>query len=50
MDAFDGGGLSTIVVSEPGDNQATVINSPFDGLERSVANSLLFVEVSHPTP
>jgi exopolysaccharide biosynthesis protein len=40
---FDGGGSSTMVVRQPGDSDATVINSPSDGSERSVGNSLLIV-------
>lgn len=40
---FDGGGSSTMVVREPGETDATVINSPSDGKERSVGNSLLIV-------
>lgn len=40
---FDGGGSSTMVVREPGNSEVTVINSPSDGSERRVANSLLIV-------
>ncbi|WP_059171902.1 phosphodiester glycosidase family protein [Bacillus sp. FJAT-27445] len=40
---FDGGGSSTMVTREPGNADATVINSPSDGKERYVANSLLIV-------
>ena len=38
---FDGGGSSTLVARLPGDQNARVQNSPSDGLERRVANSLL---------
>jgi exopolysaccharide biosynthesis protein len=40
---FDGGGSSTMVVRQPGELETTVINSPSDGKERSVANSFLIV-------
>ncbi|WP_409272353.1 phosphodiester glycosidase family protein [Neobacillus sp. SCS-31] len=40
---FDGGGSSTMVAREPGNADATVVNSPSDGIERNVANSLLIV-------
>ncbi|MFF2752127.1 phosphodiester glycosidase family protein [Psychrobacillus sp. NPDC058041] len=40
---FDGGGSSTVVTRELGDNKVTVINNPSDGYERSVSNSLLFI-------
>jgi hypothetical protein len=38
---FDGGGSSTIVARLPGQNDATVLNSPSDGTERRVADALL---------
>ncbi|HEU5478964.1 MAG TPA: phosphodiester glycosidase family protein, partial [Candidatus Tumulicola sp.] len=38
---FDGGGSSTIVARLPGDMQASVLNSPSDGVERRVADALL---------
>ncbi len=38
---FDGGGSSTIVARMPGDQNARVMNSPSDGIERRVANALL---------
>lgn len=40
---FDGGGSSTVVTRELGDNKVTVQNKPSDGHERSVSNSLLFI-------
>ncbi|WML46847.1 phosphodiester glycosidase family protein [Neobacillus sp. PS3-34] len=40
---FDGGGSSTMIARQPGDSDATVINSPSDGSERRVANSLMIV-------
>ncbi len=38
---FDGGGSSTLVARLPGDTRAVVQNSPSDGQERHVADSLL---------
>ena len=38
---FDGGGSSTMVARLPGDMQAAVQNSPSDGVERRVGDSLL---------
>lgn len=40
---FDGGGSSTIYVTLPGDENATLLNKPSDGRERSNSNALLFV-------
>lgn len=40
---FDGGGSSTVVVRELGNDKVTVANTPSDGNERSVSNSLLFI-------
>lgn len=41
---LDGGGSSTLVLRDPGDDTATVRNSPSDGVERPVANGIgLFV-------
>lgn len=40
---FDGGGSSTIYVTLPGDENATLLNRPSDGRERSNSNALLFV-------
>ncbi|WP_141711660.1 phosphodiester glycosidase family protein [Jiangella alba] len=37
---IDGGGSSTLVVRDPGTDDHTVVNSPSDGGERSVANGL----------
>ncbi|WP_147375268.1 phosphodiester glycosidase family protein [Jiangella rhizosphaerae] len=37
---IDGGGSSTLVVRDPGTDDRTVVNSPSDGTERSVANGL----------
>jgi hypothetical protein len=37
---FDGGGSSTVVARLPGDPGASVLNSPSDGTERSVADGL----------
>ncbi|TQR21352.1 phosphodiester glycosidase family protein [Psychrobacillus vulpis] len=40
---FDGGGSSTLVTRELGNNKVSVVNRPSDGYERSVSNTLLFV-------
>ncbi|WP_211239512.1 phosphodiester glycosidase family protein [Jiangella gansuensis] len=37
---IDGGGSSTLVVRDPGTDERSVVNSPSDGSERSVANGL----------
>ena len=47
---FDGGGSSTMVVRELGNQKVTVANNPSDGYERSVANSLLFVSTYKTGP
>ncbi|SDU49204.1 Flagellar filament outer layer protein Flaa [Jiangella alkaliphila] len=39
---IDGGGSSTLVVRDPGTDDRTVVNTPSDGAERSVANGLAF--------
>jgi DNA/RNA endonuclease YhcR with UshA esterase domain len=43
---LDGGGSSTYVVRQPGDSSLTVVNTPSDGGERNVANSLLVVSTA----
>lgn len=40
---FDGGGSSTMVTRDNGDDKVSVINRPSDGGERPVSNSLLFI-------
>ena len=40
---LDGGGSTTFVARQPGDTHLSVVNSPSDGGERNVANSLLVV-------
>ncbi|MBS4190218.1 phosphodiester glycosidase family protein [Bacillus sp. FJAT-49705] len=40
---FDGGGSSTMVTRDHGDDKVSVTNKPSDGRERGVANSLLFI-------
>jgi Phosphodiester glycosidase len=40
---FDGGGSSTMVVKQPGDEGISVVNKPSDGKERPVSNALLIV-------
>lgn len=47
---FDGGGSSTLVSRELGDSKVTVSNSPSDGFERSVSNSLLFISKWETSP
>lgn len=37
---IDGGGSSTLVVRDPGTDEHSVVNTPSDGSERSVANGL----------
>ena len=39
---LDGGGSSTIMARMPGDEDAKVLNSPSDGIERSNSNAILF--------
>ena len=45
---FDGGGSSTISVTLPGDERASVLNRPSDGHERANTNALLFVATEEP--
>lgn len=45
---MDGGGSTTMAVRLPGDPEVSVVNSPSDGRERAVANSLVVVS-SAPT-
>lgn len=40
---FDGGGSSTMVTRKQGETTANVVNSPSDGRERNVSNSLLII-------
>jgi len=40
---FDGGGSSTMVTRNHGDENPSLINRPSDGSERAVSNSLLFI-------
>ena len=40
---LDGGGSATFVARQPGDSNLSVVNSPSDGGERNIANSLLVV-------
>lgn len=37
---LDGGGSSTMVARQPGENEAEVVNSPSDGFERAVPNGI----------
>lgn len=39
--ALDGGGSSTLVARQPGDDRASLVNSPSDGVERRVGDALL---------
>jgi exopolysaccharide biosynthesis protein len=47
---FDGGGSSAMMVRNPGDEMASIINRPSDSRERSVANALFFVGLWQPGP
>lgn len=47
---LDGGGSSTIMARVPGDSKTTVLNTPSDGKERKVANSILLVDQSEQGP
>ena len=40
---FDGGGSSTMVTRKQGDTTTSVVNKPYDGRDRTVANSLLII-------
>ncbi|MEH7121987.1 MULTISPECIES: phosphodiester glycosidase family protein [unclassified Bacillus (in: firmicutes)] len=40
---FDGGGSSTLVTRDHGDDKVSVVNKPSDGPPRSVSNALLFI-------
>lgn len=46
--AFDGGGSATMVTRLPGQPSPTVVNSPSDGRERSVADALLIFSTATP--
>lgn len=46
---FDGGGSSTIMATLPGNEHASILNSPSDGIERDNANALLFVRKNNKT-
>ncbi len=45
---LDGGGSSTAVVKFPGEENASLVNSPSDKAERGVSNALLLVDMSAP--
>ena len=45
---LDGGGSSTAVAKFPGDDNASLVNSPSDKIERGVSNALLLVDMSEP--
>ena len=45
---FDGGGSTALSVRFPGDDRASVVSRPSDGLERSCATYLLFVTDAIP--
>lgn len=40
---FDGGGSSTLVTRDHGDDKVSIVNKPSDGPPRSVSNALLFI-------
>ena len=46
---LDGGGSTTITVTQPDDTTAATINRPSDGSERAVANHLFLVATNEPT-
>ncbi len=48
--AFDGGGSSTIVVRRLGESDATVSNSPSDGIERPVGDGLFVYSTAPAGP
>jgi len=48
--AFDSGGSATMVARLPGQALASVVNSPSDGRERSVADALLVFSTAVPGP
>ena len=43
---LDGGGSSTFVARQPGDDRLSVVNRPSDGFSRSVSSSLLMVSTA----
>lgn len=43
---LDGGGSSTYVARQPGDDEITVVSKPSDGISRSVSTSLLMVSTA----
>ena len=47
---LDGGGSSTISARLPGSANASVLNNPSDGRERSNANAILFLAKTGPDP
>ncbi|ART78236.1 hypothetical protein B4U37_20265 [Sutcliffiella horikoshii] len=47
---FDGGGSSTFVARQQGEEELSVVNVPSDGFERGVANSLLVVSSTETGP
>jgi len=48
--AFDGGGSSTIVARRIGDSDATMQNSPSDGVERPVSNGIFIYSTAPAGP
>ena len=46
---LDGGGSTTLSVTEPDDLTAKTVNTPSDGGERSVSNQIFLVAGSEPT-
>ena len=46
---LDGGGSTTITVTQPDDTTAATINRPSDGSERAVTNHLFLVATNEPT-
>lgn len=46
---LDGGGSTTLVITEPDNTSATVINTPSEGYERAVTNQIFLVADSDPS-
>lgn len=46
---LDGGGSTTFVAKEEGDDDLSVVNRPSDGYARSVSSSLMVVSTAKPS-
>ena len=47
--SLDGGGSTTLVITNPADTEATVLNHPSDGYERKVTNHVFLVASAEPS-